>query len=195
MAAVANRRCQSCRAPLPQEASTGRPRAYCNATCRKNAHRIRERKRREQLSNRDNWWTPGDLREEILRRWDVTLDAAACNASRLVPEYLGPDHPSKARRDALECSWSTYAGDGTVYLNPPYRPALLKPFLAQAVKTARRGTPVVGLIPASTDTLWWREYVTTPRADVEFLVGRLRFGGPHATGGPATFGSALVVWS
>jgi len=80
-----------------------------------------------------------------------------------------------------------------VYLNCPYRPVLLR-FLAKAVETVEAGTQVVGLIPASTDTRWWQEFVTTPQAEVEFLVGRLRFGGPHATGGPATFGSALVRW-
>lgn len=130
---------------------------------------------------------PADLRATVLGRWDITLDAAACEANRIVPEYLGPDRPHQGRRDALAASWGAYAGDGVVYLNPPYRPVLLRRFLAKAVETSAAGTPVIGLIPASTDTLWWQEFVTGPQAEVEFLVGRLRFDGPNSSGGPAPF--------
>lgn len=126
--------------------------------------------------------------------WNIALDAAACAQSRLVPDYLGPDHVVPARRDALTRDWHALADGGAVYLNGPYTPSLLRQFLAKAVETSTQGTDVVGLVPASTDTRWWHDYVTSSRASVEFLRGRLRFGGPHATGGPAMFGSALVVW-
>lgn len=115
--------------------------------------------------------------------------------SALVPEYLGPDHVDKARRDALTVPWGAFAGDGAVWLNPPYSVPLIRDFLAKAVETALAGTKVIGLVPASTDTRWWHDFVTVPRAQAEFIVGRLRFGGPHSTGGPATFGSALITWS
>jgi hypothetical protein len=146
------------------------------------------------LSSRDSWWTPAPLRERLLAEWDITLDAAACAQSRLVADYLGPDHVVPARRDALVRDWHALAEGGAVYLNGPYTPSLLRQFLAKAVETATQGTDVVGLVPASTDTRWWHDHVTSSGADVEFLQGRLRFGGPHATGGPAMFGSALLVW-
>ena len=124
----------------------------------------------------------------------MKLDAAATADSALVDDYFGPDHFDPARRDALLLDWTAHAGGGTVYLNPPYAVPLLRKFLAHAVETAAAGTEVVGLVPASTGTIWWRRFVTVPDAEVEFITGRLRFGGPHASGGPAPFASALVRW-
>jgi hypothetical protein len=129
-----------------------------------------------------------------LERWPITLDAAATAESRIVEEYIGPDHPVRTRRDALTTYWPDHAGEGVVWINPPYRPVLLRRFLSKAVETATAGTPVVALIPASTGSIWWHENVVNVGAEVEFLQGRLRFGGPHSGGGPAPFSSALVHW-
>lgn len=188
------RHCEACADPLDATATTGRPRQYCDAACRQRAHRQRARHRREQLSNRDNWWTPEPLRQELRQRWHITLDAAASLESRVVPRYLGPDHPDPALRDALAVEWSDQAAGGVVYVNPPYRPRLLRLFLARAAATASQGTPVVALIPAATSTQWWAQHITGTGACADFLTGRLRFDGPHSTGGPAPFASALVEW-
>lgn len=134
----------------------------------------------------------------VLERWPIVLDAAACSLSALVPSYLGPDHPDPERRDALAYNdWSDLATDGAVFLNPPYLPAaLLGQFLARAAETGRTGTPVVGLVPASTGTRWWWEHIVETGATVEFLRGRLSFTGPHATPGQsAPWASALIVWT
>lgn len=183
--------CASCSSPLVQP-SVGRPRSYCSAGCRQSAYERRRRRR-----PRNDWHTPPEVRAAVLARWPVTLDAAACSVSALVPSYLGPDHPDPARKDALAFDdWAELAGDGVVYLNPPYLPAvLLGRFLARAAATGRAGSPVVGLVPASTGTRWWWEHVVETGAAVEFLRGRLAFTGPHATPGQcAPWSSALVVW-
>lgn len=81
-----------------------------------------------------------------------------------------------------------------VYMNPPYLPtSTLNEFLQRAVATAEAGVVVVGLLPASVGTQWWRRWVSRAQS-VEFLEGRLRFGGPHSNGGSAPWASALVVW-
>jgi hypothetical protein len=132
----------------------------------------------------------------VLERWDVTLDAAACQESRLVSNYLGLDNPESGRRDALEFDdWTDVAGGGVVYLNPPYLPApTLDQFLATAVGTSLT-SPVVALLPASTGAGWWWRHVIEGGAQVEFLRGRLSFTGPHATTGHvAPWASALVIW-
>lgn len=188
------RRCGACSAPLLQLSSTGRPRQYCGPTCRQRAHRQRELTRVQTVASRDDWWTPDETRETIRNRWNITLDAAATNDSCIVPNYFGPDHPDPVRRDATVLNWSEYADGGHVYINPPYSTALLRKFLAKAVETSRRGTPVTALLPAATSTHWWATQVMGPAAHVEFITGRLRFGGPHAAGGPAPFASALVTW-
>jgi hypothetical protein len=184
-----------CGSAIFQPALAGRPRVYCRQACRQRAYNRRLAAPPAPRLTRDDWWTPASVRTEVLSRWPVKLDAAASAASAIVPEYLGPDHVDPLRRDALAVSWADLASDGTVYVNPPYSSTLLRRFLERSVSTAAAGVPVVGLVPASTSSLWWAKFITAPGAVVEFITGRLRFGGPHATGGPAPFGSALVYWS
>lgn len=186
--------CQECSAPLTQP-ETGRPRKYCSDLCRWRAWRRRDK--RQPKGRPSRWHTPTEIREQVLARWPVTLDAAAEADSALVPDYLGPDHPDPVRRDALAFDdWIAFAGEGTVYLNPPYTPApLLRNFLTRAAATAEGGVRVVGLVPASTGSAWWWDCVVAPAAHVEFLRGRLAFEGPHSKPGMAApWPSALVVW-
>lgn len=181
----------TCSTPLAQP-SVGRPRSYCSAGCRQAAY-----ERRRRRTPRNDWHTPPEVRTQVLDRWPVTLDAAACATSALVDNYLGLDHPNPDRRDALAFPhWADLAGDGVVFLNPPYLPSnLLGDFLTRAVATAHTGTPVVGLLPASTGTAWWWRHVVEPGARVEFLRGRLAFTGPHARPGQcAPWSSAIVEW-
>ncbi len=187
--------CAACPESIEQP-STGRPRLYCSDACRQRAQAARNRRRRF----RSEWWTPPQVRTRMLDEWPIGLDAAACGPSALVPTYLGPDHPDPGRRDALAFAhWADLAPGGTaVWLNPPYTPAAtLGQFLSRAVVTAHTGRTVVGLLPASTGTAWWWEHVIDAGAQIEFLRGRLSFGGPHAGAGRGTtapWGSAIVVW-
>lgn len=184
--------CASCADPIAQP-TVGRPRMYCSPACRQRAY-----DRRRTRRPRNDWHTPDDVRVDVLSRWALTLDAAATQPSAVVPNYLGPDHEVPARRDALAFDdWSLLAGDGAVWLNPPYMPTrLLSAFLARAVATAVAGVPVVGLVPASTGAAGWWSGVMDPGAEVEFLRGRLAFTGPHSTpGATAPWPSALVVWA
>lgn len=136
----------------------------------------------------------------MLGAWRIGLDAAATLDSALVPNYLGPDHDDPNRRDALAWDdWSGLAPKGsTVFVNPPYTPTgVLSAFLSKAVATADAGRPVVSLLPASTGAAWWWKHVADAGASVEFLRGRLAFGGPHAgqgRGSVAPWASALVEW-
>ena len=49
---------------------------------------------------------------------------------------------------------------------------------------------MVGLLPARTDTRWWKEDVMQA-SELRFIRGRVRFGG-SAAGAP--FPSVVVVW-
>lgn len=174
----------------------GRPRRYCSDLCRWHGWSRRTRQRPRVPPSR--WHTPADLRAQVLARWDIGLDAAAEADSTLVPLYLGPDHADVHRRDALAFEdWTALTPPGhCVWINAPYMPiAVLSAFLARATMTAARGTPVVGLLPASTGSQWWWKHVIDAGASVEFLRGRLAFTGPESKpGGCAPWSSALVCW-
>ena len=187
--------CAVCSGPLVQPPS-GRPRQYCSQACRQRSYATRARK----PAPRSDWWTPPEMRERVLASWAIGLDVAASKDNRVVESYLGLDHEDPQRRDALAWDeWSSLIPEGHfAYANPPYTPAnVLSAFLARAAATAAAGRGVVALVPASTGTSWWWENIIDRGASVEFLRGRLAFGGPHAGSGTASvapWACALVQW-
>jgi phage N-6-adenine-methyltransferase len=85
--------------------------------------------------------------------------------------------------DGLAQEWR-----GRCWMNPPYGREI-GAWMAKAWSSAAAGALVVCLVPARTDTPWWHDYAI--KGEVEFLRGRLKFGG-HKN--PAPFPSAVVVF-
>ena len=136
----------------------------------------------------DSWTTPRDTYDALDREFRFTLDAAALQASTLVPDnWYGPDHPELSRQDALLRSWRDDSRGGTVWLNPPYGRAI-KAFMAKADKESKAGATIVCLVPSRTDTKWWWDSVI--HHEVRFIKGRLKFGGQANS---APFPSAIVI--
>ena len=136
----------------------------------------------------DSWTTPRDTYDALDREFRFTLDAAALQASTLVPgNWYGPDHPEQSRQDALLRSWCDDSIGGTVWLNPPYGRAI-KSFMAKANAESQKGATIVCLVPSRTDTQWWWDSVI--HHEVRFIKGRLKFGGQTNS---APFPSAIVV--
>lgn len=125
----------------------------------------------------DTWETPGWLFARLDREFGFKLDAAAAPYNAKLDRYCV---------DGLADDW-----EDPTYCNPPYsRPG---DWVAKAATEAERGITSVLLIPASTGTGWWFDYVV--KADeIRFLRGRLKYekaGIPHY---PARFDSAIVVF-
>lgn len=140
-------------------------------------------------SNDETWATPRNLYAKLAIEFNFTLDAAALSGSTLVrSNWYGPDHVDESRRDALVREWAKDAGDGVVWLNPPYGRAMGKWMNKCSVETAK-GATIVTLVPARTDTAWWHDNCI--EQEVRFIRGRLKFGG-FATAAP--FPSAIVVF-
>ena len=87
-----------------------------------------------------------------------------------------PDNPVGALSfvappdDGVAVPWDL----GSVYCNPPYGRARER-WIEKCILESLRGVPIVLLIPAHTDTLWFQKtlrYATT----VCLIAGRLRFG-------------------
>jgi phage N-6-adenine-methyltransferase len=87
--------------------------------------------------------------------------------------------------DGLRQPWT-----GRCWMNPPYGRAIGH-WLRKALESAQEGSAeLVGcLVPARTDTRWWHGYAA--KGEVEFLPGRVRFGGAKSG---APFPSAVVVF-
>ena len=83
--------------------------------------------------------------------------------------------------DGLKQEWT-----GVCWCNPPYGRQIGK-WVEKAVKSL---ATVVMLLPARTDTKWFHDWVL-PYGKIEFLRGRLKFGGCNNS---APFPSMIVIF-
>ena len=86
-------------------------------------------------------------------------------------------------QDGLSQQWK-----GVCWMNQPYGREIGK-WMRKAYESSLYGATVVCLVPARTDTAWWHDYAM--KGEVEFVRGRLKFGGSKAN---APFPSAIVTF-
>lgn len=129
-----------------------------------------------------NWRTPPELFAWVNSQFNFTLDAAADPENALCPKFY------TAEDDGLSHSW---AGE-VVWVNPPFKQ--IKAWLAKAVyEVERNGAIVVMLLPAATETRWFRTYAA--RGQIAFLTPRVKYVHPDGVtrNGPP-IGSMLVIF-
>ena len=126
------------------------------------------------------WETPQKLFDALDSKYHFTLDPCALPENAKCEKYFTPED------DGLSKNW----GGQRVFCNPPYGREL-GAWVKKAYEESRKpDTVVVMLIPARTDVAWFHDYVL-PYGEIEFLRGRLKFGGSKT---PAPFPSMLVVF-
>ena len=140
-------------------------------------------------TGKDDWETPATLFDALHREFGFTLDAAASDANHKTPRYY------TAEQDGLAQSWE---GE-RVFCNPPYsRKSKGNPgqaaWIKKAYEEAQKGTLVVLLLPARTDTEAFHEYIL-PHAQIRFLRGRLHFEENGRPRDAAPFPSMLVIYN
>tara|TARA_Y100000004_G_scaffold14032_1_gene14966 strand:- start:7462 stop:7968 length:507 start_codon:yes stop_codon:yes gene_type:complete len=147
------------------------------------AHHAREGNLNMEVhySSKDTTWrTPKRLYDRLNREFGFELDAAASKQNALCDRYYTEED------DALNLSWES---PGAVWLNPPYGRVIGK-WMEKAVCEANKGSRIVSLVPARTDTLWWHESAMKA-SEVRLVKGRVRFvGASHG----APFPSAILVF-
>lgn len=132
-------------------------------------------------SNSMEWETPIDLFNTLDREFHFTLDAASTHENAKCKKHY------TIAENGLAQSW---AGE-TVWLNPPYGREIGY-WMKKAYDEGRRGTTVVCLIPARTDTTWFHAYCyNKPDVEIRFIKGRLKFGNSKNS---APFPSAIVIY-
>lgn len=133
------------------------------------------------------WSTPQNEYEKWNSEYHFDLDAAATAANTKCERWLGPG--SSIATDALEVDWSLHGRN--IWLNPPYG-STIGLFLYKAWEASMKGSTVVCLLPARTDTKWWHDYCEPlPPECKTFLKGRLKFGGAKNS---APFPSVVVIF-
>jgi len=129
-----------------------------------------------------HWYTPRPIIRAVEEFFDaIDLDPCAQPGSKTVPaaQYFTEEDDGLAQR------WW-----GRVFMNPPYGREI-GPWIEKACAAyeSREIEAGILLLPARTDTDWWRRMRDYPAC---FVDGRIHFIHPEGKEGPASFPSALV---
>lgn len=115
-------------------------------------------------SKKMDYCTPQDFFDKLDQEFHFVLDAAATPKSAKCQRYYTP------AENGLEMPWDC---GGAVFCNPPYGRETGK-WVRKAWEEAQKGTTIVLLIPARTDTAYFHDYIYG-WAEIRFVRGRLRF--------------------
>jgi phage N-6-adenine-methyltransferase len=127
----------------------------------------------------DEWSSPQWLVDALSGEFGgFDLDPCASGENRKAPVWFTKD------QDGLLLPWF-----GKVWLNPPY--SSIRDWMLKAVSETESGHVelVVSLIPAHTDTQWWRE-ASASATLTRFLPRRLKFSGRQS----APFANAIMIF-
>lgn len=137
-------------------------------------------------TGRDDWCTPSVVLDRVRGIAPIVLDPCTngMNPTGAQIFFVGEYD------DGLSEDWHTFTfRPELIYVNAPY--SQMAKWAAKAADEAKGGARIVMLVPARTDTAWWR--AATSEADaVAFWRGRITFvGAPH----PAPFPSAIIAYN
>lgn len=125
----------------------------------------------------EEWATPQDFFDNLNKEFHFTVDVCATPENAKVSTYY------TKQDDSLSLEWT-----GICWMNPPYG-RNIKRWVKKAWESAQKGSTVVCLLPARTDTSWWHDYCM--KGEVRFIRGRLKFNG---SANSAPFPSAVVIF-
>ncbi len=151
-------------------------------------------------SARSEWRTPPALFVALDKEFHFDVDVAADRDNHLCDTWYGPGADAYGRpTDALDVNW----GRRCYFMNPPYAKAEkrpIDPWVAQAWQTSyQMGGIVVGVLPFSPQTEWFRTYVmgmTDPfhaAAELRMLPHRVTFNRPDGTPADNAPGNTVIV--
>lgn len=131
-------------------------------------------------SKTDLWSTPQDFFDKLNNEFHFTLDPCATDENAKCSTYYTIED------DGLKQDWSGHI----VFCNPPYG-RKIGDWVKKCYKESLKGTTIVMLIPARTDTAYFHDYIYG-KAELRFVRGRLKFG--EAKQG-APFPSMVVIYN
>ena len=110
------------------------------------------------INNDDNYATPPKLYEELNKRFNFDFDPCPYNESEII-------------NDGLKIDWGK-----SNFVNPPYSQKLKEQFIIKGIEEMKKGNVSVFLIPVSTSTKLFHDYIKPNANEIRFLKGRVKFG-------------------
>jgi site-specific DNA-methyltransferase (adenine-specific) len=118
------------------------------------------------LEASDNWATPPELYEELNQEFDFDFDPCPLNLHAITPET-----------DGLIIEWGSRN-----FINPPYSRKLKDAFVHRAVEVAKNGSLCVCLLPVSTSTVLFHDWILPNATEIRFIRKRVKFLGINTFG-------------
>ena len=118
------------------------------------------------INNHDNWETPEYIYNELNNEFNFNFDPCPIMFEEITLE-----------NDGLLKEWGTVN-----FVNPPYSRALKEAFIKKAIEEKKKGKTSVCLIPVSTSTVLFHEFIKPNADEIRFLKGRVKFIGYNTKG-------------
>jgi len=112
------------------------------------------------INNDDNYATPPELYKDLDNEFNFTFDPCPYNENKIVPES-----------DGLLKEWGK-----SNFVNPPYSQKLKEEFVKKGILESKKGKVCVFLIPVSTSTKLFHDYIKPNAKEIRFIKGRVKFG-------------------
>lgn len=118
---------------------------------------IKSNMKKIHINNDDNYATPPDFYTELNRRFNFDFDPCPYNEGEI--------------EDGLVKEWGN-----SNFINPPYSQKLKEAFVKKAIEEFKKGKLCVMLLPVSTSTALFHDYILPNASKIEFVRGRIKFG-------------------
>lgn len=110
------------------------------------------------INNDDNYATPPEFYSKLDAIYKFDFDPCPYNEGEIVV-------------DGLKIEWGS-----SNFVNPPYSRLLKEAFVKKGIEESKKGKLCVFLIPVSTSTALFHEYINKNATKIDFVRGRIKFG-------------------
>lgn len=118
------------------------------------------------LKHSDSWATPKELYSKLNEEFDFDFDPCPLNSEEITPD-----------KDGLLIEWGQRN-----FINPPYNRKLKEDFVKRAIYFSNKDRLCVMLLPVSTSTVLFHDYILPNAKEIRFLRGRVKFEGINTLG-------------
>jgi len=122
------------------------------------------------LNHSDNWETPKDLYDKLNDEFKFDFDPCPINTEEITPD-----------KDGLLIKWGK-----SNFVNPPYSRKLKEAFVKRAIQEMTLGNTSVLLLPVSTSTALFHDFIKPNASEIRFIRGRVKFKGITSKGEQST---------
>lgn len=118
------------------------------------------------LDHSDNWSTPDSFYYKLDKEFNFDFDPCPLHEGDIEKED-----------DGLLIEWGK-----SNFVNPPYSRKLKEAFVLKAIEESKKGKMCVLLLPVSTSTKLFHEYILPNAREIRFVKGRIKFKGTNTKG-------------